>query len=867
MDTHPREALMPWMRIKRRSKRLVGRKVWSVMIQTLAFAAASLGMGASRIEAQVTWDFSVGTGSPSSIASGLSGGVLTASHLGSGALGFNNTSASNQAGASGGNNAAVQAAAGVFSASTSTYFEFTLNAAPGLTPAASSFSIGNRSTASGPTRLQLYSSADAFSAPLATVSVTPDGVWRTVALSGFAVTGTAGGALTFRLFGSDGTSAATGNWRIDDLALNAMAADPPRIVTSPANQTVAAFSPVTFSVTATAAGGSLAYQWRKNGTAISGATNATLTFAAAHFSDAGTYDVVVTNLVGTVTSSVATLVITKATAVITLSNLTATYDTLGHRASAATAPPGLTVDITYAGSASLPIAAGSYALAATIVDTDYEGSTTGTFVISRAGQTITFAPPDHTTADPPSLLTASATSGLAVSFVLLSGPATLNGATLTLSGATGGIALRATQSGNSNYQPAVDVDRTVQVLAAFSAPVITSQPAAVNAFVGDTVALTTSATGIPSPHFQWQKNGATIPNAEQPTLSIATAVVGDSGTYVCIVTNAAGSAVTLPCAVLIAKRPQTISFVVPAPSYSAGAAITLNGSASSGLPLLFSIVAGSGTLSGKILVGTGGDVVVRAQQNGDATYASAAPVERTFSIIAGGLQPYFTSVPEDRTVFPGDALTFRAGAIGTPAPTYQWSKDGNVISGATSNALNIGPVTLADAGRYTVAAANPLGVVTSSALLVVRAPATAPTTAVPPAESRRLVNLSARALVTPEAPLIAGFVIGGSGSQRVLLRAVGPSLEGPPFNVPEAADHLRLSVFRGAKEIMSNDDWLRGPEAAQMAEVAVTVGAFPLSIEHRDAALLVTLEPGAYTLQASSATGGVALLEVYDATP
>ncbi len=95
--------------------------------------------------------------------------------------------------------------------------------------------------------------------------------------------------------------------------VTAGSAQAPVITTQPASQTVCVGNPVTFSVTAT--GGTLSYQWRRNGTAIAGATSNTLTINSAAASDAGSYDVVVTNACGGTTSSPATLTVNQPTAI------------------------------------------------------------------------------------------------------------------------------------------------------------------------------------------------------------------------------------------------------------------------------------------------------------------------------------------------------------------------------------------------------------------------------------------------------------------------------------------------------------------------------------------------------------------------
>ena len=129
----------------------------------------------------------------------------------------------------------------------------------------------------------------------------------------------------------------------------------------------------------------------------------------------------------------------------------------------------------------------------------------------------------------------------------------------------------------------------------------------------------------------------------------------------------------------------------------------------------------------------------------------------------------------------------------------------------------------------------------------------------------RLINGSGRAQVGTGADvLVAGFVIGGSTSRTVLIRASGPALA--RYGVTGALENPRVNLYSSSGDLMAtNDDWAGN---AQAATVAGAVGAFPWSdLGSKDAALLITLPPGAYTAQVSGADGGtgVALVEVYDA--
>ena len=125
-----------------------------------------------------------------------------------------------------------------------------------------------------------------------------------------------------------------------------------------------------------------------------------------------------------------------------------------------------------------------------------------------------------------------------------------------------------------------------------------------------------------------------------------------------------------------------------------------------------------------------------------------------------------------------------------------------------------------------------------------------------------LSNLSARAELAAGDTLIAGFVLAGSGARSVLIRAAGPALGLFGLNGTLADPRLELHAAGGT--LFENDNW-----TTEIAPTAARVGAFAFEAGSRDAALLVSLAPGAYTAHvrgggAGSATGGLVLLEVYD---
>ena len=145
---------------------------------------------------------------------------------------------------------------------------------------------------------------------------------------------------------------------------------------------------------------------------------------------------------------------------------------------------------TLAGNVVSLVSVGTCTLLATQAGTAYldTASQTLSFTVSIANQTITFAAlPNKMATDLPFALTASASSGLPVSYTTV-GTCLVSGNTLTLTGA-GGCIVYADQPGNGNYNPAAQVTRNFNILPVFTLTVakagtgtgtITSNPAGIN---------------------------------------------------------------------------------------------------------------------------------------------------------------------------------------------------------------------------------------------------------------------------------------------------------------------------------------------------------------------------------------------------
>jgi alkaline phosphatase D len=131
-----------------------------------------------------------------------------------------------------------------------------------------------------------------------------------------------------------------------------------------------------------------------------------------------------------------------------------------------------------------------------------------------------------------------------------------------------------------------------------------------------------------------------------------------------------------------------------------------------------------------------------------------------------------------------------------------------------------------------------------------------------------LVNISTLARVNGgEDALVSGFVISGASNRAVLVRAVGPTLAA--FGIRDALARPVLSVFQGEQLLGSNTRWAGTNSSAMeaMNDAFDRAGAFRLvDATSRDAALVLSLAPGSYTVQVKSedSAPGATLLEVYD---
>ena len=133
-----------------------------------------------------------------------------------------------------------------------------------------------------------------------------------------------------------------------------------------------------------------------------------------------------------------------------------------------------------------------------------------------------------------------------------------------------------------------------------------------------------------------------------------------------------------------------------------------------------------------------------------------------------------------------------------------------------------------------------------------------------------LGNISTRGLVqTGDDVMIGGFIVQGTGPKTVIVRAIGPELIPPPYNIPNALADPTLELHNSTGALIaSNDNWqttvIGGIITSNQVSAIQNSGHVPT--QPNESAIVATLQPGNYTaiVRGVNNTVGVALVEVYD---
>lgn len=670
------------------------------------------------------------------------------------------------------------------------------------------------------------------------------------------VSATASDAASYRVTASNVAGSADSPEIVIEVGFGGPAPNTPPAITLHPSAPATAIAGETVSLTVAASGSpNPTFQWLKNGVAMSGATQATLTISDLSSTDSAIYAAVATNVAGAAMSNSVTL--------------TVTFPGTPNPPLPPPPPPPADVApvITTQPAANLNVTAGNtvtFGVGASGTPTPtFQWQVNGIPIAGATNALLTLA--NVTTNDSGSY------SAVAVN---PAGSATSNPGVLVVTPATPPTPPPPPQPPTPSPAPTPPPTPPAPPGPPLP-PTIATHPASTQTVVaGTTVHLAVAATGNPSPNLQWRKNGTSILGATNATLAFTSITTADAATYSVLATNASGTAVSQNAILIVNSRP--VFSTQPAPqavTLGARAIFTTVVSAIPGANLQWrkdGVALPGATRSALTIdfVGTsdlGVYSVVATNAWGASTSVGAA--------LMLAAPPVITAQPANQTVAARSSVTFVAAAFGAPFPTYQWKKDGISISGATAAALNLESVEKPDEGFYSVEASNTMGwAVSQRAALIVSSTSgsgTSPTIGAPPdsAAASRIVNLSVRAKAGGGNSLIVGFVINGNDTKPMLVRGIGPTLS--LFGLSDSLADPTLSLYSGANLSASNDDWRTSNNALQVIAASARLGAFSLPESAADSALLTALDAGAYTIQINGKgpSSGVALVEVYDAAP
>jgi len=388
--------------------------------------------------------------------------------------------------------------------------------------------------------------------------------------------------------------------------------------------------------------------------------------------------------------------------------------------------------------------------------------------------------------------------------------------------------------GTATSQPA-----TLTVEAMASAPVFTAHPA--NRVVSPLGVATfeVSVSGTPTPQVRWQWSGdgganwADLANAgafsgvaTSKLTVVATSEVPTGALLRALATNTAGAATSNSATITVRKEENNN----PPAGNSSTRLVALAARAAAG--------SGDQTLIMGFVVNGNKEVLVQGVGPGIAASVPTAltdPRLELYRFQSGS----FTKVDENNDWVNTSAITEARARLGASA-LAAGSKDAALLKSISG-------------GVYTahVASGGSAGVALVEAYDA------------DVGGSSRLMALSTRTVAgAGDATLIAGFVLEGNGPKTVLIRGLGPELA--LRGVQGVLADPKITVYRGSNVVGSNDDW---GGTSELKEAFDAVGADRLASDtSKDAAMLVTLNPGAYTVHVTGAAGttGVALVEIFD---
>jgi pectin methylesterase-like acyl-CoA thioesterase len=274
---------------------------------------------------------------------------------------------------------------------------------------------------------------------------------------------------------------------------------------------------------------------------------------------------------------------------------------------------------------------------------------------------------------------------------------------------------------NNTFNASVDLVVTTDPRPSIAS---TNQPLGLAVSPGETATFTVRPDGATPFSYRWQKNGADVSGANTDTLTIQNAQSIDAADYTVVITNNYGSVTSL-----VAHLTVSAGNVAPTLSQQ-----PQNVAVTAGQDATFTVVAAGNPLptyqwqkngvnltdSGNISGATSSSLTIIGAQPSDAASYSVGVTNIAGGILSSNatltvnVPPALTTQPKNIKVYNGQPASFTVAASGSPAPTFQWRKNGAVLPDEIGPTLSFASVQPSDAGTYDATAINPAGSDTST---------------------------------------------------------------------------------------------------------------------------------------------------------
>ena len=251
-------------------------------------------------------------------------------------------------------------------------------------------------------------------------------------------------------------------------------------------------------------------------------------------------------------------------------------------------------------------------------------------------------------------------------------------------------------------------------------PSFLTQPKSQTVVAGSTLQFEVTVRGAVPWTFQWYKDGRPITGATDPSLRFVVAKESDSGEYTIRVSNSVGEALSQPFTLRVLEKPK-ITQQLASKVGQLGERLVLEVVATGSAPLTYKWYHGYTVMAGQ----TGPQYVIeRLQRSDEGAYKvqisnEVGSVTSSVAYVELLSPPQILRMPEDQAVSQGALVTLTVQPDGQVSSYgYRWTRNGQVVPGATGNQLRIDSVQPDNAGLYVAEISSIGGTTTTSPAVV-----------------------------------------------------------------------------------------------------------------------------------------------------